>query len=92
MLTEYHAYEMLTARERTLWNALKFRTTREVYSKQGVASVEWLIVAPINRSEVGTPQGELNGAVGEVLLPKPRPQTPQTKLILDVGFDDPFLD
>ena len=92
MLTEYHAHEMATANERHLPNALKFGTTGEVNSKEGKAPAEWLLVAQPNCSEVGSPQGELNGAVGEALIQQPLLQSIRTKLMFDVRVDDPFLD
>ena len=83
---------MGTATERMLRNALKFGTTGEVDSKEGVAPVERLKLAPPNRSEVVSPQLELNVAIGEALALQPRLQLRRTKLIFDVVFDDPFLD
>ena len=92
MLTEYYAHETFTANERFLWNALKFGTTGEVDSKEGEAQHEGLELAPPNCSEVGAPQGELNGAVGEALILQPLQQRPRPRLIFDIVFDDPFLD
>ena len=92
MLTEYHAYEMTTFIKCILWNALKFGTSGEVNSKEGVARAEGVELPPPNCSEVVTPQGELNGPVGEALIQHPPPQLPRTKLIFDVDFDDPFFD
>ena len=73
MLTECHAHEMATAKECIIRNALKFGTTGEVNSKEGEARVEGSDVAPSSCSEVGAPQGELNGAVGETGITKPHP-------------------
>ena len=92
MFTEYHTHEMVTISESEPWNALKFGTTREVNSKEGVAFVGGLELAPPNCSEIGTPQVELNGAVGEALVKQPPLQCVRTKLIFDVRIDDPFLD
>ena len=61
----------LSATERKLRNALKFGTTREVYSKEGEAIPEGLLLAPPNCSEVLAPQEELDGAVGEALVLQP---------------------
>ena len=83
---------MLTALERKPWNALKFGTTGEVDSQEGVSFAEGLGVLQPNSSEVGTPQVELNSAVGEALFLQPLPQRLRTKLIFDVRIDDPFLD
>ena len=92
MLTEYHTHEMVTATERSLWNALKFETTREVDSKEGATPAEGFLVPPPNCSEVGSPQVELDGAIGEALIRQPPPQCRRTKLLFDVFFDEPFLD
>ena len=92
VLTEYHTHEIATVSERIIRNALKFWASGEVNSKEGVASDEGLLLPPTNCSEVGAPQGELNGAVGEALMQHPFQQRPRTKLIFDVGIDDPFLD
>ena len=74
MFTEYHTHEMATATERSLRNALKFGTTREVDLKEGVAQAKgWELASP-NSSEVGEPQVERNGAVGEALIMHPLPQ------------------
>jgi len=73
-------------------NALKFGTTGEVDSKEGVAFVEGLLLPPPNCSEVRAPQGELNGAVGEANILQPALQCVRTKLIFDVRIDNPFLD
>jgi len=62
---------MATFTERPLWNALKFGTTREVDSKEGLAPAEGLIVDIPNYNEVGAPQVELNGAVGGALMQQP---------------------
>ena len=83
---------MLTASKRTIRNALKFGTTREVNSQEGGARAEGCHLAPPNCSEVGTPQIELDGAVGEVLILQPFPEHMRTKLIFNVRIDDPFLD
>ena len=69
MLTEYYNHEMATTRECKLRNALKFGTSREVYSKEGEAHAERLLVAPPKCSEVESLQVELDGAVGEALIP-----------------------
>jgi len=92
MLTEYHTHEMLTVTERELRNALKFGTTGEVNSKEGGAPAEGLLITPPNCNEVGKPQVELDGAVGEALIEQPPLQCLRTKLIFNVGIDDPFLD
>ena len=68
MLTEYHTHEMVAHSKRKLGNALKFGTSGKVHSKEGVAPVEVLLLAPPNYSEVGAPRGELNKAVGEALV------------------------
>jgi len=83
---------MGTATERMLRNALKFGTTGEVDSKEGVAPVERLKLAPPNRSEVWAFQGELDGAVGEALILKTQLQCIRTKIYSFVVFDDQFLD
>jgi len=83
---------MVTYTERLLWNALKFWTAREVDSKEGLAHAEGLLVPPPNCSEVGTPQVELDGAVGEALIQQPYMQCIRTKLIFDVRINDPLLD
>jgi len=84
---------MVTACECCPWNALKIGTAGEVDSKEGVAPAEVLgIVTPPNCNEVGAPQVELNGAVGEALILQPRPQCMRTKLIFDVRIDNRFLD
>ena len=92
MLTEYHAHEIATHSERHLRNALKFGATREVDSKEGVAPDEGLEIAPTNCSDDGSPQVELDGAVGEALINQPPPQSLRTNLIFDVRIDKPFLD
>ena len=83
---------MVTVSERKLWNALKFGQSGEVDSKEGGASAEGLLIVPPNCSEVGSPQVEFNGAVGEALVPHPLQQSLRTKLIFDVRIDDPLLD
>ena len=83
---------MLTAPERSLRNALEIGASREVDSKEGLAIREGLLVVPRKRSDVGTPQLDLNGAVGEALIPKPIPQRQCTKLIFDVRIDNRILD
>jgi len=83
---------MVTVKERTLRNALKFGQSGEVNSKEGLALGEGFELAPPNCSEVGAPQGELDGAVGEAPIQHPVHQRPRTKLIFDVRIDDPFLD
>ena len=70
---------MVAARESKPWNALKFRTSCEVNSKEGVAIAEGLLLPPPNCSEVGAHQVELDGAVGEALILQPLPQRPRTK-------------
>ena len=92
MITKYHAHEMVTITERHLRNALKFGTSREVNSKEGVAPIEGLELAPPNCSKVGVPQGELEGAVGKALINQPHLQSLRKKLIFDVRIDDQFLD
>ena len=92
MFAEYHTHEMLTVSERKLWNALKFGTSGEVDSKEGGAQAEGLELAPPNRSEIETPQVELDGAVGEALIAKPHLQILRTELVFDVRIDYPFLD
>ena len=91
-LTEYHTHEIITIRERKLRNALKFRQSGEVYSKEGVAPAEGLLLPPPNCNEVVTPQEELNGTVGEALIQQPNMQFLRTKLIFDVRIDYQFLD
>ena len=83
---------MPTITERHLRNALKFGTTGEVNTKEGWEIAEGLVVAPPNCREVVTPPLELNGTVGEALIPQHPPQRQRTKLIFDVRIDDPFLD
>ena len=83
---------MVTATESKLRNALKFETTGEVDSQEGVALAGGLLVVPPNCSEVGEPQVELDGAMGKALITKPPPQYQQTKLIFNVDIDYPFLD
>jgi len=83
---------MATVTERKPWNALEFGQSREDDTREGVAPAEGLITVPPNCSEVGSPQEELNGTVGEVLLLNPPPQCPRTKLFFDIEIDDPFLD
>jgi len=92
VFTEYHTHEIATLSERHLRNALKFGTSSEVDSQEGVTTAEGLEFAPPNCSEVGAPKGELDGAVGECLA-KPLPQVSvRAKLIFDIEIDDPFLD
>ena len=83
---------MATVTKRHLRNALKSGTAGEINSKQGRASAEGMDLAPTNGSEVGEPQVELNGAIGEALITKNVPQCPRTKLVFDVRIDNPFLD
>ena len=90
MLTEYHTHEMATASERSIRNALKFGQSGEVDSKEGRAQAEGLEFAPPNCSEVGIPQVELNGAIGEALIANPVPQRPRTNLIFDVRIKNDF--
>ena len=59
---------MVTGTERHLRNALKFGTSREVDSKEGVARDEGFLFATPNDSEVLAPQVDLDGAVGEALI------------------------
>ena len=92
MFTEYHAHEMLTASERKLRNALKFGTAGKVNSQERLKIRQGSSSNHHNSSEVAAPQVELNGAVDEALTLHPLPQCLRTKLILDVIFDDPFLD
>ena len=92
MLAEYHIHEMARLSERSLRNALKFGTTVEVNSQEGRAHEEGLMVVPTNRSEIGSPEVDLNGAVGEALVLQPPPQRLRTKLLFDVRIDDQFLD
>ena len=92
MFTEYHTHEMVTLTERILRNALKIGTSREVDSKEGVATAEGLLIAPRNCSEVWSLQVELNGAVGEALIQQPPMQVVRTKLFFDIFFNDQFLD
>ena len=60
---------MVTLSERKLRNALKFGTTREVNSKEGLAPAEGGVTLPIIQFEGGSPQVELDGAVGEIFIP-----------------------
>jgi len=83
---------MVTASKRKLRNALKFGTTREVDSKERVATAEELLLPPPNYSEVGTPQVDLDRVMGEALILQPRLQRLRTKLIFDVRIDNPFFD
>ena len=75
---------MVTFSERTIRNALKFGTTGEVYSKEGLAHAEGFLFAPPNCSEVVALPVELNGAVGEALVLQPPMQCVRTKLIFDI--------
>jgi len=83
---------MATATERLLRNALKFGQSGEVDSQEGKANVEGLELAPPDYSEVGAPQVELNGAVGEALMLHPSTHQPPTKHPFDILIDDPFFD
>jgi len=83
---------MVTASERIPRNALKFGTYGEVNTKEGNEIAEGLLIAPPDCSEVGAPQVELDGAVGEALVLQPPLQCPRTKKFFDVRIDDPFLD
>jgi len=83
---------MATATERIRRNALKFGTAGEVDTQEGRAQAEGLELAPPNCSDAGKPQVELDGAIGEALVTKLRPQRPRTKLLFDVRIDYPFLD
>ena len=67
---------MVTVSERTHRNALKFGTTGEVNSKEEWAQAEGFLFTRLNCSEVGIPQVELNGAVGEALVLQPSLQLP----------------
>ena len=69
VFTEYHAHQMVTFKESILRNALKIGQSGEVNSKEGRAPVEGMMLVPRNCSEVGAPQGELNGSIGEALMP-----------------------
>ena len=60
-------------------NALKFGTAGEVDPKEGMAHAEGLLLPPPNCSEVGAPQVELDGAVGNALTLQPPLQRPRTK-------------
>jgi len=91
MLTEYHPHKMATATERKLWNALKFGTSGEVNSKEGMAQAEGFLLPPPNGSEIGTAQVEFDGAMGEALIQQPPMQVLRTKLLFDVRID-PFSD
>ena len=77
---------MVTLSKRKLRNALKFGTAGEVDSKEGFQFSERENFAPHNCSEVGTPQGEINGTIGEVIIRQPLPQRPQMKLNFDIVF------
>jgi len=68
VITEYYAHEMVTAKEHSLWNALKFRTSGEINSKEGVAIAEGTELLPPNCSEAGSHQVELDRGVGEPLI------------------------
>jgi len=84
---------METASERLIWNALKFGTTREVNSKEGVATVEgMLLLAPPNSSEVGTSHEDFDGAVGEITITKSPHHIISTKLLFDVRIKNDRLD
>jgi len=82
---------MLTATKGLLRNALKFGTSGEVDSKEGVAPAEGYRLVPFNCIEVGSLQVELNGAVGEALVQQPPRQCLRTKLISNVRIDNPFF-
>ena len=82
---------MVTIIQRSLRNTLKFGTTEEVNSKEGVAPFKGIELAPPESSEVRTPQVKLDGTVGEALITKPQLQSPRKKLIFDIFFDDQFL-
>jgi len=49
------------------------------------------MLAPPNLSEIGAPQEELDAAFSEAFVLQPLPQSPRTKLIFDVVFEDNFL-
>ena len=57
-----------------------------------MATAEGLINTPPNCSEVGAPQIELNGTVGEARIKQPVHQYVLTKLIFEVVFDNQILD
>jgi len=71
VLAECSTHEVATERERILRNALKFGTSREVDSKEGLARAEGLEHAPPNSSEALEFQVKLNGTVGEAIILKP---------------------
>jgi len=83
---------MATAAERQLRNALKFGTAGEVHSQDGCTIPEGLLLPPPNHREVGEPQGELDGAMGEALIQQLPMQCVRMKLIFDVRINNPFLD
>ena len=83
---------MLTTTKRNLRNALKFGTTREVNPKEGWQLAELLVVVLKNCSEIGAPQVELKGAMGEALILQNHPQCTRTKLLFDVRINYPFFD
>ena len=91
MFTEYHTHEIATLSERTTWNALKFGQSGEINLQEGWAHAEGLVAVPPNCSEVGAPQVEIDGAMGEAPIQQPLSQCPRTKLIFDIDIDDPFL-
>ena len=83
---------MVTLSKSKIWNALKFGTAREVNSKEGEATAEGLMLPSRNYSEIGAPQVELDGAVGEALILQPSLQRLRTKLLFNVRIYDPFFD
>jgi len=76
VFTEFHTHQIRTISECKLLNPLKFWTTGEIDTKEGVAIIEGLehLIVPLNSSEVGTPQVDLNGADGEAVIHQPLPQ------------------
>jgi len=90
VFTEYHTHEMATDSERKFRNALKFGQSGEISSKEGVAFIKWLELAPPNRSEGWAPNVELNGAVGEAFIQHSPFPCLRTKLLFDVIFKDDF--
>ena len=87
-------HEMATISERSLRNALKFGQSGEVDSKEGLdlSKGPHDVVTQLNCSEVGTPQVELNGAVGEAIVLQTPMQVLRTKLVFNIFFEDPFFD
>jgi len=75
VLTEYHTHEVVTFSERKPLNALEFGASGEVNSKEGGEPAERCPPLPPNCSEVGSPQVELYGAVGEAHIQQPTQQS-----------------